>query len=160
MKNINKIFLSSMLVVSLFSCKKEEKAEPASSTPTPTQEASLYTRLGGIGPITAVVDKFIGNCASNSFIGPRFAATASDAYRLKYFRYNLIDQICAGSGGPCTYKGQTMIASHTGMNISNAEFDTLVVQLVNALNYYQVPSKEQTDLANILLPMRTDIVGK
>jgi hemoglobin len=143
------------------SCKKAEtKTETVyvDNTPAPGPP-TLYTRLGGIGAITLVVDKFIGNCASNSFIGPRFGPTAADPYRLKYFRYNLIDQICAGSGGPCQYKGQTMLAAHTGMNITAPEFDTLAVQLVKALNFYSVPATEQTDLVTILLPMKTDIVG-
>jgi len=161
MKKIN-LILAVALATSLFtvSCKKETKTETVyvDNTPAPGPP-SLYTRLGGINPITAVVDKFIGNCATNSFIGPRFSATAADSYRLQFFRYNLIDQVCAGSGGPCQYKGQTMLAAHTGMNITGAEFDTLVVQLVKAMNFYNVPAQEQGDLAAILLPMKTDIVG-
>ena len=124
-KKINLILVAT-LATTLFvvSCKKETKTETVyvDNTPAPAPP-TLYTRLGGITPITAVVDKFIGNCASNSFIGPRFSNTASDSYRLQFFRYNLIDQICAGSGGPCQYKGKTMLASHTGMNITGAEFD-------------------------------------
>ena len=52
-----------------------------------------------------------------------------------------------------------MLAAHTGMNITGPEFDTLVVQLVNAMNFYNVPAQEQGDLAAILLPMKSDIVG-
>jgi len=157
--------LAATLGVMLFtatSCKKKTETVTETvyvdNTPAPGPP-SLYTRLGGIAPISAVVDKFITNCASNAFIGPRFSTTASDPYRLKYFRYNLIDQICAGSGGPCQYKGQTMLQAHTGMNLTNAEFDTLVGQLVKAMTFYNVPATEQNDLATILLPMRSDIVG-
>lgn len=157
--NIMLIAVAAMSVITV-SCKKETKTETVyvDNTPAPPGP-TLYARLGGINAITLVVDKFIGNCASNSFIGPRFGPTASDPYRLKYFRYNLIDQICAGSGGPCQYKGQTMLAAHTGMNITGAEFDTLAVQLVKALDYYAVPTQEKNDLVTILLPMKTDIVG-
>ncbi len=156
--------LAATLIVSLMTVSCKKKTETVTETvyvdnTPPALGPTLYTRLGGIGAITSVVDKFIGNCATNSFIGPRFSATASDQYRLKFFRYNLIDQVCAGSGGPCQYKGQTMLAAHTGMNITGAEFDTLVVQLVNAMTFYNVPAQEQGDLAAILLPMKTDIVG-
>jgi hemoglobin len=163
MKKIN-LILAATLLTTLFvvSCKKEKETVTETvyvdNTPPPGP-TSLYTRLGGINPITAVVDKFIGNCATNSFIGPRFSATAADNYRLQFFRYNLIDQICAGSGGPCQYKGKTMLQAHTGMNVTGPEFDTLVVQLVNAMNFYNVPAQEQGDLAAILLPMKSDIVG-
>ncbi|MES2761957.1 MAG: group 1 truncated hemoglobin [Bacteroidota bacterium] len=163
MKKINLILVAT-LATTLFvvSCKKKTETVTETvyvdNTPPPGP-ATLYTRLGGITPITAVVDKFIGNCATNSFIGPRFSATAADNYRLQFFRYNLIDQICAGSGGPCQYKGKTMLQAHTGMNITGAEFDTLVTQLVKAMNFYNVPAQEQGDLAAILLPMKTDVVG-
>ncbi|MES2515689.1 MAG: group 1 truncated hemoglobin [Bacteroidota bacterium] len=163
MKKMNLILVAS-IATTLFvvSCKKEKETVTETvyvdNTPPPGP-ATLYTRLGGINAITAVVDKFISNCATNSFIGPRFSATAADNYRLQFFRYNLIDQVCAGSGGPCQYKGKTMLQAHTGMNITAPEFDTLVNQLVKAMNFYNVPAQEQGDLAAILLPMKTDIVG-
>lgn len=149
------------LLAGLIACKKETKTETVfvDNTPPPPPP-TLYTRLGGVSAITLVVDKFINNCATNAFIGARFAPAAANPDRLQVLRFNLIDQICAGSGGPCQYKGRTMVQSHTGMNITNPEFDTLVVQLVKAMTTYSVPTKEQNDLAAILLPMRTDIVGK
>lgn len=52
-----------------------------------------------------------------------------------------------------------MLQTHTGMNITGPEFDTLVVQLVKAMTTYSVPAQEQGDLAAILLPMKADIVG-
>lgn len=161
MKKINFILVAT-LAASLFviSCKKEKETETVYVDNTPAPAApTLYSRLGGIGAITLVTDQFITNCATNSFIGPRFSATAADSYRLQFFRYNLIDQICAGSGGPCQYKGKTMLQTHTGMNITGPEFDTLVVQLVKAMTTYSVPAQEQGDLAAILLPMKADIVG-
>lgn len=164
MKNIT-LVLAATVVASLLSitgCKKKTETVTETvyvdNTPPPGPP-SLYTRLGGVGAITLVTDKFINNCATNSFIGPRFASTASDPNRLRVFRFNLIDQICAGSGGPCQYKGVTMLQAHQGMNITNAEFDTLVGQLVKAMTFYNVPATEQNELATILLPMRSDIVG-
>ena len=157
------ILLAAIVIAgfTIASCKKETKTETVYVDNTPAPAApTLYTRLGGITPISAVVDKFISNCATNNFIKARFAATAADSYRLQFFRYNLIDQICAGSGGPCSYKGKDMKTAHTGMNVSGAEFDTLVVQLVNAMNTYSVPAKEQGELLGVLGPMKTDIINK
>ncbi len=147
-----------LALLTFTSCKKDEPVEePTVVTPTPTP--SLYTRLGGINAITAVTDKFIANVVADNVINARFAATASDEYRLKFFRGNLIDQICAGSGGPCQYKGKTMLESHTGMNITDAEFSALVGDLVAALDFYSVPTQEKNELLAILGPMSTDIVG-
>lgn len=164
MKKITIMLAATGIVAALFTTACKKKTETVTETvyvdktPDPGPP-TLYTRLGGVSAITLVTDKFINNCATNSFIGPRFAATASDPNRLRVFRFNLIDQICAGSGGPCQYKGVTMLQAHTGMNITGPEFDTLVNQLVKAMTFYNVPAKEQGDLAAILLPMKTDIVG-
>ena len=58
----------------------------------PTQQKSLYDRLGGKDAIVAVVDDFVGNVAADNRINRYFAKT--DIPRLKR---NLVDQICAGT---------------------------------------------------------------
>ncbi len=78
----------------------------------PMQDAPPYDRLGGKVAITAVVDDFIGNVAGDVRINKRFAQT--DIPRLKAM---LVDQICAGTGGPCKYAGRDMATTHEGMNI-------------------------------------------
>jgi hemoglobin len=121
---------------------------------------TLYDRLGGVEAISLVVDKFLTNVASDNAINGRFGATVANQSRLQLLRNNLIDQICAGAGGPCQYKGKTMLEVHTGMNITTAEFNALVGDLVAALDFYQVPEKEKTELLAVLGPMQADIVGK
>jgi hemoglobin len=130
--------------------------EPVMEEERPT----LYTRLGGIEAISAVVDKFLTNVASDNLINARFESTVANPSRLQLLRNNLIDQVCAGAGGPCTYKGKTMLEAHTGMNITQNEFNALVGDLVAALDFYDVPEAEKTELLGILGPMQSDIVGK
>ncbi len=117
-------------------------------------KAPLYERLGGKGAITAVVDEFVGNVAADKRINARFANT--DIPRLKK---NLVDQICAGSGGPCTYTGRSMLDAHRGMNVQDTEFGALVEDLVKALDKFKVPAQEKNELLGILGPMKKDIVG-
>lgn len=121
------------------------------STPAP----SLYERLGGKPAITAVVDDFVGNVAADSRINQRFAST--NIPRLKQL---LVEQICAGTGGPCTYTGRDMKTAHTGMNLRDAEFGALVEDLVKTLDKFKVPEKEKNELLGILGPMKGDIVGR
>jgi hemoglobin len=124
------------------------------------QSTTLYERLGEVEAISAVVDQFLANVASDNRINSRFTATVANESRLMLLRNNLIDQICQGTGGPCVYKGKTMLETHTGMNITSQEFSALVEDLVMALDEFDVPEKEKTELLNILGPMQTDIVGK
>src|SRR4051794_12295097 len=88
---------------------KEEKKAPA--------KKSLYDRLGGKDAITKVVDEFITNVAADKVINKRFAKTD-----IKKLKGNLVDQICAATGGPCKYTGKDMKEAHKGMKITEAEF--------------------------------------
>ena len=88
---------------------------------------------------------------SNKF----FAKT--DIPRLKR---QLVQQICAGSGGPCKYTGRSMKDAHRGMGVANADFNALVEDLVKSLDKYKVPKREKGELLAILGPMRRDIVEK
>jgi len=121
----------------------------------PMQQKSLYDRLGGLGAITAVVDDFVGNVAADNRINKFFAKT--DILRLKRL---LVEQICAGTGGPCTYTGRDMRSVHAGMGITDAQFNALVEDLVKSLDKFKVPEKEKGELLGILGPMKPSIVGQ
>jgi hemoglobin len=118
-------------------------------------EASLYQRLGGVDAIKVVIDDFVGNVAGDKRINGRFANT--DIPKLKQ---RLVEQVCAGSGGPCQYKGKDMVSAHKGMNITDAEFGALVEDLVAALDKNKVPAKEKSELLGILGPMKPAVVGQ
>lgn len=119
------------------------------------QPTSLYQRLGGKDAIAAVVAEFVANVAADPRINARFATT--DISRLKLL---LTEQICQGSGGPCQYSGRDMRTTHRGMDISEAEFDALVEDLIKALNTFKVGAREQDELLAILGPMKPDIVNQ
>ena len=116
-------------------------------------EPSLYERLGGKPAIVAVVDDFVGNVAADKRINGYFAKT--NIPRLKQM---LVDQICAGTGGPCTYSGRDMKTAHAGMGVDDAAFNALVEDLVKTLDKFKVPAKEKNELLGILGPMKSDIV--
>lgn len=116
---------------------------------------SLYERLGGKRAIVAVVDDFVGNVAADRRINRFFAKT--DIPRLKR---RLVEQICAGTGGPCIYRGRSMKAAHMGLGIRDRHFNALVEDLGKTLNKFNVPPREQKELVAILAPMRKDIVQR
>ncbi len=117
------------------------------------KEPSLYERLGSKPAITAVVDDFVANVAADGRINKFFAN--ANIPRLKML---LVEQICQGTGGPCVYTGRDMKSAHSGMRISEADFNALVEDLVKTLNKFKVPAKEQQELLAILGPMKADIV--
>jgi hemoglobin len=118
-------------------------------------QKSLYERLGGHDAIVAVVDDFVANIGADKRINHFFAK--SDPKRVKE---KLVEQICAGTGGPCTYTGRDMKTVHHGMGISNKDWDATVQDLVKTLNKFKVPKKEQKELLAVLGPTKKDIVEK
>jgi hemoglobin len=118
-------------------------------------EKTLFDRLGGMAAIEAEIDDFLGNVLADDRINKRFAET--DAADL---RQKLIDQVCEAAGGPCKYTGEDMVEAHKDMNVTDAEFDALVEDLVRSLDAKGVGSSEKNELLGVLGPMRSDIVGK
>ena len=122
------------------------------------REASLYDRLGGKKAIDMVVSDFIDTVGSdqriqNPMVSERLADI--DIGRLKGL---VSDQVCMAAGGPCEYKGRDMKSSHMGLDITDAEFDYVVDDLVKTLDQYNVPAQEKQELLALLAPMRTEIV--
>jgi hemoglobin len=116
-------------------------------------KASLYERLGGTGPITAVVGKFVAIVGGDKRINGYFAK--ADLVNLKK---QLVDQVCQASGGPCTYTGKDMKTTHKGMKVTTAAFNALVEDLVQALDTFNVPEQEKGELLSVLGPMGKDII--
>jgi hemoglobin len=114
---------------------------------------SLYERLGGVDAITAVTRAFEERAAKDDRINQKFARTNWDRLTKEF-----VDQLCAATGGPCTYNGRDMTAAHTNMGVTNGEFDVFMEDLLAVLDKFKVGKAEQDELVNLLRPMRGDIV--
>lgn len=117
------------------------------------QEKSLFERLGGKPALTAVVDDFVGRVAADTRINKKFAKT-----NIPRIKTELVDQLCAATGGPCTYTGRDMKTAHKNMKVTDGEFNALVEDLVATLGKFNVPEKEKGELLGILGPLKSQIV--
>jgi hemoglobin len=120
----------------------------------PPPGATLYERLGGRAAIAAVVDDAIANIAADPRINQRFSNAGVPS-----LTHELVELVCARSGGPCTYRGRDMSAAHEGMQIRDDEFDALVDDLARSLDKFKVPAREQRELLAVLGQMRNAVVG-
>jgi hemoglobin len=127
----------------------------ADAKPKPASDASLFDRLGGEAAITAVVHEFLKKCASDPIIKKRF-----EGANLPRLRNKLIEQLVAATGGPRVYTGLDMRTAHAGMNITEAEFNALVKNLIVTMKEFKVPQREQNEILGALGPMKSDIVVK
>ncbi|MFP5264214.1 MAG: group I truncated hemoglobin [Blastocatellia bacterium] len=119
---------------------------------------SLYKRLGGYEALAAVTDDFIGALATDKTLG-RFFVGASDNSKMR-IRQLVLDQLCAATGGPCVYIGRDMKTVHKGLGISEDDWNIAVKHLVNTLNKFKVPEREQKELASALMTLKADIVER
>jgi len=120
----------------------------------PAEDPSLYKRFGGREAIEAVVDDAIANISADPRINQRFASAA-----IPHLKRDLVDLLCARSGGPCVYAGRDMASAHEGMNIRDDEFDALIEDLVKSLDKLKVPEREKNEALTILGRMKNAITG-
>ena len=71
----------------------------------------------------------------------------------------LVEQFCVELGGPCIYTGRDMAQSHAGLGITEADFNALVEDLVDAMDARGIPRAAQNRLLARLAPMHGDIVS-
>ncbi|MDQ3804396.1 MAG: group 1 truncated hemoglobin [Acidobacteriota bacterium] len=119
---------------------------------------TLYQRLGGYDAIAAVVDDFVGRLVTDKQFERFFVGHSTDSK--KRIRQHILDQFCAAAGGPCIYTGRTMKDSHTGLGITEAEWEAAGKHLVATLDKFKVPEQEKKDLLAFVNTQKNDIVEK
>jgi len=112
----------------------------------------LYQQLGKEPGIQSIVDEFLYALADNETVLPLFANT-----NIERFREQFALQLCALAGGPCVYTGDSMADTHRGMKINHAQFNTVVSDLIVAMERNEVPTGAQNALLAKLAPMFSDI---
>lgn len=123
------------------------------------QKQSLYDRLGGLAPISVVVSDFIDALVPDAILN---ANPAIDAARKRvpapYLKYHVTAMVCQATGGPCQYHGRGMKESHAHLNITEREWDRMVILFKEVLAKHKVPAKETQELLEIVGSTKADIV--
>lgn len=123
------------------------------------KEKSLYDRLGGVYAIATVVDDFIDRLVSDDILNANPAIKeARDRVPKAGLKYRVTEQVCMVTGGPCKYTGRSMKETHKHLNITEKEWDALVVDFKASLNKFSVQEKEQKELLEIVGTTKKDIV--
>jgi hemoglobin len=123
------------------------------------KQAPLYERLGGAYNIATVVDDFIERLLVNATLNANPAISEARARVPKAgLKFQVATLVCEVSGGPCKYTGRAMKESHRHLNISEAEWDAMVVDFKATLDKFKVPQHEQQELITIVGSTKNDIV--
>lgn len=157
--SVAKAALCLPLLVALAACSTAPRqddaprAEPATAV-APASDR-LYRDFGGQPGIERLIDGLLDNIARDDRIFPLFREANIDRLRAK-----LIEKFCSLTGGPCEYTGAPIIEAHSGLKITEAQFNALVEDLIDAMEAQRVPVSAQNRLLAILAPMRPQVIHR
>ena len=114
---------------------------------------TLYDRLGRREGIARITRSLIDNHLANPLVSVRYAG--SD---MKKVEQRVIEFFCAGAGGPETYTGKDMLATHKGMNISEQEFVAVVDDAMAALQSNGIDADTRNDVLAILWSLKGEVI--
>lgn len=114
---------------------------------------SLYQTLGGKVKIDEIVDNFINEIAFDQETYTFFKDS-----NMQRFKEKLSEQLCVMAEGPCTYTGDSMEQVHTGMNITEANFNHGVDLFINAMDKAEIPHSVQNRLLKEMAKTRKQML--
>ena len=115
--------------------------------------APLYQSFGEKPGLVMLMDDFMTRLLADPRTGPHFKP--ADQQRVKE---QLVEQLCALSGGPCVYKGADMQSSHANLDIKKSDFHALVEVLQQSMDARGIAFREQNKMLALLAPMNRDII--
>lgn len=121
---------------------------------------SLFERLGGRVGIARIVDTTVENHMSNPEVNSRFLPFRNQPERLAIIKNHTIDFFSAGSGGPTHYSGRDMVETHTGMNISPAEYIHVMDDIMKALDQNQIDEDSKKEVLAVVWSLKGMIIRK
>jgi len=138
-----------------------------------TKKLTLFERLGNEKGLQAIVEDFVPRAMADPRVNwDRKGVTRGgfsihhnesvewkpNADAIAKLKQHMVEFLSVATGGPTKYTGGEMKQVHTGMHISNANFDAAVGDLKQTLDKLQVPNPEQKELLSIVESTRTQIV--
>ena len=128
-------------------------ATSAALAQTSAPADQLYKFFGEKPGLVVLMDDFMTRLLADPRTGPHFKP--ADQQRVKE---QLVDQLCALSGGPCIYKGADMKSSHANLDIKKSDFHALVEVLQQSMDAKGIAFREQNKMLALLAPMNRDII--
>lgn len=114
---------------------------------------TLYERLGGEKGVAAIAHDIVANHLENPAIKVRFQDSDTDKLRRLAAEF-----IAMGTGGPQKYTGKDMREAHKGMNINEAEFMTVIDDIMDALDKNHIVPEARTEVLGILYSLKDDVI--
>lgn len=115
---------------------------------------TLYDRLGRRDGIARITRSLMANHLANPLVKTRY----ENSENLERVEQRVIEFFCAGAGGPETYSGQDMLATHRGMNISEQEFVSVIDDAMAALESNDIDPATRNEVLAILWSLKGEVI--
>ena len=120
---------------------------------TTPQSDPLYKAFGEKPGLVLLMDDFMTRLLADPRTGPHFKPTNQ-----QHVKAQLVEQLCALSGGPCVYQGPDMKTTHANLDITKADFNALVEVLQQSMDARGIAFSQQNRMLARLAPMHRDII--
>ncbi|TMN73408.1 group 1 truncated hemoglobin [Pseudoalteromonas sp. S1727] len=114
---------------------------------------TLYQQLDGQAGLERLVDSFINQIGNDEQVFHYF-----EHANISHFRAGFLNHLCVLTDGPCKYTRDSMVEIHTGMHITEADFNHVVDLLINAMNEQNIDHTVQNKILARMAPLRSQII--
>src|SRR5919199_6480142 len=118
-------------------------------------DQTLYQRLGGYDAIAAATDDLLlSRLVNDPILGVYWKGKSQDGLRKD--RQLIVDFLVAAAGGPAFYCGRDMKSTHTGLGISEAEWELFMNHTRDTLEHLAVPTRERDEVVDFLVGLKPE----
>jgi len=148
--------LAALVLAGALSCLPAQAGTPVSTSAVNVDADGLA--LGGYDAVAAVTDAFLTKAGQDKTLKRFFVGHSQSS--LTKIRQLIVDFICQKSGGPCAYTGRSMTEAHTGLKITNNDWEISNKLFGSVLDELKVEKDLQKKVVAFIGSLKGDIVAK
>jgi len=119
-------------------------------------DETLYQRVGGYDAVAAATDDLLGRLLKDPLLKDYWKGKSEVSLRKD--RQLIVDFLASAAGGPAFYTGRDMKTAHTGIGITEREWELFLDHARATLNHLHVAPREQDDVLDFLSGLKADVV--
>jgi hemoglobin len=120
----------------------------------PSDESTLYHRVGGAATIEKLVDAFYVEVMADPELAPFFAEVS-----IEKLRHMQREFFSSALGGPVTYTGRPIAYAHHGLGIKSNHVSRFVDHLMSTLDAYNLSDEDREGVISRINVYASEVLG-
>ena len=133
-----------------------QRADIYPSHEVSVSDQTLYQRLGGYDAIAAATDDLLGRLLNDPLLKDYWKGKSQDSMRRD--RQLIVDYLVSAAGGPAFYTGRDMKSTHTGLGITEREWELFLDHSRAMMDHFEVGARERQEMLDFLTNLKGDVV--